>query len=184
MEIQIIHYGQTKGDIAKQAVVSFLFEKQPGVYNKFIDDLDFFNLPNPLQKSRKLYSSVYIPKLFYEAHSEEIPLMKPFSFYSYQGSITNPPCTERTIHYVASKPFKLSTTALQLFEEAIRVPDVMDSRGNVRISKQLPQNNRLIQKLNGRAVFWYDHIKYCGPDPIKKPVKPKGHYEKKINKND
>ena len=38
MEMQVIHYGQTKGDIAKQVVFSFLFEKKPGVYNKFIDE--------------------------------------------------------------------------------------------------------------------------------------------------
>ncbi len=108
--------------------------------------------------------------------------MKPFSFYTYQGSLTAPPCTQRTIHYVASKPIPLGTTALQLFEEAIRMPDLIDTRGNVIISKVLPQNNRSIQPLNGRAVFYYDHVKYCGPDPVKEKVKPKGHYEKKINK--
>ena len=110
-------------------------------------------------------------------------MMKPFSFYTYQGSLTAPPCTERTIMYIAAKPIELGTTALQLFEEALRMPDLMDTRGNVIISKVLPENNRNIQNLNGRAVFFYDHVKYCGPDQIKKPVKPKGHYEKKINKN-
>jgi len=42
LEMQIIHSGQTVGDIAKHVVLSFLFEKKPGVYNKFIDDVDFF----------------------------------------------------------------------------------------------------------------------------------------------
>jgi hypothetical protein len=35
MEMQI-HYGQSQGDIAKQVILSFLFEKAPGVYNKFL----------------------------------------------------------------------------------------------------------------------------------------------------
>ena len=108
--------------------------------------------------------------------------MVPFSFYTYQGSLTAPPCTQRTIMYVAAKPIPLGTTALKLFEEAIRMPDLMDTRGNVIISKILPQNNRNLQSLNGRAIFYYDHIKYCGEDPTKKKVKPNGHYEKKINK--
>lgn len=182
LEMEIIHYGKTKGDIAKQVVLSFLFKSKPGVYNKFIDDVDFFNLPSPVNKSKKITAPLYIPKVFYNSLDQDLPMMKPFSFYTYQGSLTAPPCTQRTIHYVASKPIPLGTTALQLFEEAIRMPDLMDTRGNVIISKVLPQNNRAVQPLNGRAVFFYDHIKYCGPDPVKKPAKPKGHYEKKINK--
>ena len=182
MEMQIVHYGKTKGDIAKQVVLSYLFKKKPGVYNKFIDDIDFFNLPSPVNKSKKINASLYIPKIFYNSIDQDMPMMVPFSFYTYQGSLTAPPCTQRTIMYVAAKPIPLGTTALRLFEEAIRMPDLMDTRGNVIISKILPQNNRNIQPLNGRAVFYYDHIKYCGPDPTKKKVKPKGHYEKKINK--
>jgi len=54
MEMQVVHYGRTKGDIAKQIVFSFLFKKSPGVYNKFIDRLDFFNLPNPTDNFRDL----------------------------------------------------------------------------------------------------------------------------------
>jgi carbonic anhydrase len=182
MEMQIIHYGKTKGDIAKQVVLSFLFKKQPGVFNKFLDDLDFFNLPDPLMRERNINTSIYIPKIFYNAADDEFPLIKPFSFYTYQGSLTNPPCTQRTVMYVASKPLPIGTTVLRLFEEAIRHPDLMDTKGNVIISKILPENNRKLQALNGRAIFYYDHIKYCGPDPIKKPVKPKGHYEKSFKK--
>jgi Eukaryotic-type carbonic anhydrase len=34
MEMQVIAYGQSKGDIAKQVVISFLFEQKPGVYRE------------------------------------------------------------------------------------------------------------------------------------------------------
>jgi carbonic anhydrase len=85
MEVQIIHYGQSKGDIAKQLSLSFLFEKRAGVYNKFLDDLDFFNLPSPINPRIDLVKDIFIPKILYEASNNEIPVMKPFSFYTYQG---------------------------------------------------------------------------------------------------
>ncbi len=182
MELQIVHYGKTKGDIAKQVVLSFLFEKQPGATNQFLDSLDFYNLPSPINKVRSLRDGLYIPKIFFTESDKETPMMKPFSFYTYQGSISYPPCTQRTINYVASQPIKIGTTALQLFEEALRVPDMMDNKGNIIQSPILPQNNRKVQPLNGRSVFFYDHVKYCGPDRIKKPAKKKGHYEKIVKK--
>lgn len=181
MELQIIHYGQTTGDLAKQVVVSVLFEKKAGAYNKFIDDLDFFNLPNPIYQRALLSTGLFVPKLFYDSSSEEIPIMKPMSFYTYQGSVSFPPCSERTINYVFSKPIPLSTTALKLFKEAIRLPDLKDSSGNIAINTHEPKSNRKTQPLNGRKIFFYDHVKYCGeyPEPPKKQeALPAGHYEK------
>ena len=83
-----------------------------------------------------------------------------------------------------SKPIYLSTTAIQLFREAIRQPDLRDSTGNIIVSNEKAENNRKTQPLNGRNVFYYDHIKYCGPDPEKtKTVESvEGHYEKINNK--
>ena len=180
--MQIIHYGKTKGDIAKQVVVSFLFEKEPGASNQFIDSLDFYNLPSPINKIRNLKEGLFINKIFYSENDKEFPMMKPYSFYTYQGSMTSPPCTQRTINYVASQPIKIGTTAFQLLQEAIRTPDLIDTKGNIIQSPNLPENNRKIQALNGRAVFFFDHIKYCGIDNIKKAGRKKGHYEKVIKK--
>jgi len=178
MEVQIIHYGQTKGDIAKQVVLSFLFEKKPGVYNKFIDDIDFFNLPNPLNKARDLINNIYIPKIFYDSESHDIAYLKPFSFYTYQGSLTQPPCTERTIMYVAAKPIPLGTTAIHLFQEALRMPDLMASNGDIVISNSLTNNNRKVQKKNGRAVYYYDAEAELCPEGGKGKKRKVGHYEK------
>jgi len=183
MEVQVIHSGKTKGDIAKQVVLSFLFEKQPGISNQFIDSLDFFNLPSPAIKSRRLSGSLFLPKIFLSEDNKDFPIMKPFSFYTYHGSLTSPPCTQRTIMYVAANPLKIGTTALHLLQEALRMPDLVDPRGNVIQSPHLPTSNRSIQSLNGRAVFYFDHLKYCGPDLTHKRLKRKGHYEKVINKN-
>jgi carbonic anhydrase len=180
MEMQVIHYGQTKGDIAKQVVLSFVFERKPGIYNKFIDDIDFFNLPNPIIKERDLQNNIFIPKVFYSADDDNLPIMRPFSFYTYQGSISFPPCTERTINYVAAQPIQLGSTALQLFQEALRIPDFVTQTGDVIVSNSIDQNYRKVQPVNGRPIFYYDHIKYCGPEPPVKIIKPSGHYEKVI----
>lgn len=179
MEMQVIHTGQTKGDIAKHVVVSFLFEKKPGVYNKFLDDVDFFNLPNPVNKERDILNNLYIPKVLYNSDSKDLPIMKPFAFYTYEGSLSAPPCTERTIHYVAAKPIPIGNIVVQLFQEATRMPDMMDAQGNVTVSTNLSANNRKVQPLNGRTVYYYNHVEYSGPEPPQRPQpQPVGHYEK------
>ena len=185
MEMQIIHYGQTKGDISKQVVLSFLFQKTPGVYNKFIDDVDFFNLPNPTFKERDITSNLYIPKVLYSSTDENLPTMKPFSFFTYQGSITFPPCTERTIHYVASEPIPIGSAPLQMMKEALETPNMMDENTNNIIVYDQDQiaNFRETQPLNGRSVFHFDHKKFCGGDvgnEFSSKGKPtsNGHYEK------
>lgn len=184
LEISIIHYGITKGDIAKQVVLSFLFEKKAGVYNQFIDDVGMFSLPNPVTKIRDIDNPLFIPKILYEFHGEnddQTILMKPFSFYTYQGSLPFPPCTERTINFVSSEPLRIGSTALQLFKEALRVPDIIERTGNsfnVRVSDKLPVSNRETQPTNGRPIFHYDHKKYCPMSPPKTDAKPIGHYEK------
>ena len=180
MEMQIIHYGQTKGDIANQVVFSFLFEKKPGVYNKFIDDIDYFNLPNPISKEREINKNLFIPRIFYSSDDNDLPILRPFSFYTYQGSIPFPPCTERTIVYVAAKPIPLGSTAIQMFQEALRVPDLQTSIGDIITSNASTENNRNVQPLLGRIVFYFDHIKYCGEDlrNSREPIKSIGHYEK------
>lgn len=183
MEMQIVHYGQTKGDIAKQVSLSFFFEKKPGVYNKFIDDIDFFSLPSPVGKrERNIESNLYIPKIFYDSEDEDIPIMNDFSFYTYDGSLTYPPCTERTIVYVAEEPIPIGSTAISLFEEAMRIPDMMSSKGNVIISDILPVNNRSVQKKNGRNVFYYKKQAEVKLKVENEIIIPPGHYEKIIKK--
>jgi len=178
MEIQIIHNGQTKGDISKQVILSFIFEKKPGVYNKFIDDIDFFTLPNRINKKKDIVNNIYIPKIFFNSESEDIAYMKPFSFYTYQGSLTQPPCTERTIVYVAAKPIPLGTTAIDLFKETLRMPDLISSLGDIVVSDEIAVNYRENQKRNGRIVYFYDADSEICENNYGEKKKKVGHYEK------
>lgn len=183
MEMHVIHYGYSQGDIAKQLVLSFLFKISPGKYNRFIDSLDFYSLPNPINNYRELYNDIYIPNVLFKSEDESIPVMTPFSFYTYEGSLTFPPCTERTTYYVHADPIELSSTAIALFKEALRKPDRIDEHGNLVIdSGASPENYRQIQATNDREIFIYDHNKYDCPTYAKKPkkIRPAGHYEKRI----
>ena len=192
MEMQIIHRGVTNGDIAKSIILSLLFKKKAGVNNKFLDKLDIFNLPSPTEPYRDISESLYIPYAFLESSQPDVQLMTPFSFYTYSGSETQPPCTERTIMYVTSKPISIGSVTIEMFKEAIKLPDIISQDGEV-VSPMFPsQNYRATQKLNGRAIFHYDHLAYCGPNATnsalgiglrdKKRRRPEeGHYEKKVS---
>ena len=186
MEMQIIHHGASAGALTKSVVLSFLFTKVPGVYNKFLDDLDFFSLPSPIKKEKKLESDLFIPKIFYNSDNEEAPIMKKFSFYTYQGSLTSPPCTQGTIHYVASDPIEIGTTALELFKEALRIPDMRDSKGNIIVSTASTDNNRRVMPLNGRNVYYFfvpkEEISELKKEYELVKKRPHGHYEKVIKK--
>jgi carbonic anhydrase len=183
MEMQIVHFGRTKGDIAKQIVLSFLFKSTPGVYNKFIDKLDFFNLPNPVDDFRELTQDFFIPSVFYSTDEDDIPTMQPFSFYTYQGSLTLPPCTERTTHFVAADPIPLSKTVITLFQEALKKPDMVNANDATDViinDEGKIENTRETQPLNGRKVYLYNHRAYGCADyvPKKRKIQPAGHYEK------
>lgn len=176
-EMQVLFYGISKGDIAKQVVLSFLFEATPGEYNKFFESIDTFNFPNAFHNEKVLTHDIFIPEVFYNLDEENNINIKKFSFFTYQGSLTFPPCTENTIMYVASKPIPLSTTTLTLLKEAVRMPDKQVNNNRIYLSDVEIENDRKIQNTNGRPVFYYNHEKYCGPE-VQKKKKEYGHYEK------
>lgn len=181
MEMQIIHYGRSVGDIAKQVVLSFVFKKTPGIYNKFMDSINFTDLPNPLDHTKFLEDNFSIFQVLYTPDEEYSDFgFKPFSFYTYEGSLTFPPCTERTTHLVAADPIPISSTVIALFQEALVKPDLIGEEIGFSDSDAINENNRDVQPLNGRIVSIYNHWKFgCGE--IKKPkVESKGHYEKRL----
>jgi len=177
LEVSILHFGISKGDIAKHATVNFLFEKYPGVENPFLEDLDYYELPSPLKKRHDIKEMVYINKINNKPEDVgDITSLQPFSFYTYQGSLTFPPCTENTITYVSSQVLRIGSTALQLFQESTRVPDMTDHKGNIILSDWRPETARKTQALNGRPVFHHVPSEEC-QRPNGDKVDP-GHYEK------
>jgi len=185
MEMQVIHYGRSKGDIANQIVLSILFKSSPGHYNKFLDKIDFFNLPNQMDNIIELQHDFFIPSVFLDSDAEDILSMEAFSFYNYEGSLTFPPCTERTTYFISADPIPLSNTVIQLFKEALNKPDIIskDEDGNIKgvvLDANVNENNREIQELNGRTVHLFDHIlNGCITyQPPRRNIKKAGHYEK------
>lgn len=187
MEMQVIHRAKSRGDYGKQLILSFLFKAKVGIYNKFIDSLDFFMIPNPYEKSKRLFEKLYIPNVLLSNEDGDTSIFKPFSFYTYQGSMTAPPCSEKVIHMVVSSPINLSPTVIEMFKEALREPDFQDAAGNIIQAKPSSLTNaRATQPLNGRSVFHYNHHNYELPEFKKQDIeeKPKsGHYEKQNNES-
>lgn len=179
MEIEIIHFGQSKGDISKQFILSLLVERSPGVYNYFIEDLDVFNLPNPLSPEVDILKNLNINKLFYSTEEEgSFFTTRDFDFYTYQGSLSAPPCTQNTIRIVGAKPIQLSSTAITLMKEAIKLPDTVDAQGNLTVNTGSVESNRDTQPINGRRVYYFDAGVKEAPKVQKPEQEEKGHYEK------
>ena len=185
MEMEITYFGKSVGDIDKQVVLSFLFKKKPGVFNAFLDDLIEFGLPNSVNTKTVIMKNLYIPKIQYDTEYKGEYVLKPFSFFTYQGSISHPPCTERTIRYVVSDPIPISGITLAQFEEALRIPN-MQIEGQEGIGGMVIndidgriENNRATQPLGERSVFFWDHTKYCdSKQEVRVAPKQEGHFEK------
>jgi carbonic anhydrase len=190
MEMQVIHYGGDQDTFNKQVILCFLFQSKPGTYNKFLDSINVYDLPNKIETKKLLQGEVFIPDIFEEINIQEEQqfspnhAMPPFSFYTYNGSLTTPPCTERTTVYVAKKPIKISSVVYGLFKEALNIPQEIDPFSHELTQKQVGQriedNTRATQNLNGRKVLFYDHELFgCGD--VQKPKKKvySDHYEKR-----
>jgi carbonic anhydrase len=190
MEMQVIHYGLTKGDIGKQFILSVLFKAKAGVINNFLCDLDIFSLPNAQTKESDITNDLFIPKVFYSfdedreeaKDSSNIKHMRPFSFYTYQGSLTSPPCAENTVVVVASEIQKVSLTSLNMFRETQTKSYLRDSNNDILLSDGVEHNNRNVQDTNGRPVFYFDCTKHCPEISKEKKSVPEGHFEKVLNK--
>ena len=180
MEMQIIHNGESQGVIGKYITLSFLFKAMPGKYNKFFDSIDTYLLPNQFENKKELVNNIFIPYVLFDSDEIDKEVVKPFSFYSYDGSITYPPCSESTKVFVVADPIGLSMTTINMFREALRRPDKFINDRLITDNK-IYDNNRSTQRLNNRLIYFYDHIRYEAPIFINsKPLKEEDyHYEKK-----
>ncbi len=119
LEIQVHHKSITKGDEAKKAVLSVLFEKKYGATNKFFEDIDLLNLPDRYNSDTTIHHSVDINDIFYTADGSVSA--NHFSYYYYHGSLTAPPCDEKVQWFVVSDPLPLGSTAIDMLRDTINV---------------------------------------------------------------
>jgi carbonic anhydrase len=177
MEIQVIHYGKTKGDIAKIVVLTFPIFLKNGYKNKFLNELSGTSgIPNivspeiPVQK-------IYIPSIFYSTEYKGDNLLKSFSFYQYEGSLSFPPCTERATYYVVKDKIYANFIQIQQFGFALKKKDIIDRVENkIFTNRWIPQSDRSLQSLNGRQIYYFDSG--CEFNDSGTTENDKGHYEK------
>ena len=114
--------------------------------NKFFSAIDVFNLPNLEQDSSNILSDFSLADLLDGKQDD-------FSFYTYEGTLTSPPCLDKTIYFVASDVQKVSTTVVRRFKEALAIKRVGFKDGDYKGKKT---NARSVQELRGRPVFFYE----------------------------
>ncbi len=117
LEVQVLYKGVTEGDFFKQAGLSFMFSGKAGASNRFFDALDMMNLPDTVRKSVEVTSNVNVQHILFE---DDHDFADPnFNYYAYQGSITNPPCSEHMTWFIAADVKKISTTQLTMFSDSL-----------------------------------------------------------------
>jgi len=189
MEVQILHYATTKGNLKKKAVLAFLFDQKAGHPNKFFDDIDTLDLPSVYNLKKELKEAVNIYDLFYDREllGKSIDY-RPFSYYMYDGSLTAPPCDEDTVMIVKAAPILISYTTLELLRDVFN-PQSLSASGigcikNMAVADQNVYDNengsfRKIQDLNKRTIYYYDG-EACEPQIERDPRE--GHYERVARK--
>jgi len=188
LEMQVLFYGRSKGSIDKQVSLSFMFVGSPQVQNKLFDKFNFYNLPNPLEPNKTLLfnGDLFIPHVLYDFNEPDSYDQRQFSFFQYDGSLSFPPCTERTTVFVASNPIRLSKIILESFKEAIKAPEENllqnDKPSTKDFSRVSETSNRTVQPLNGRVVMHFQADTLFTTQ--KAQIKEDFHYEKLKIKSD
>eukprot|EP01016_Furgasonia_blochmanni_P016213 TRINITY_DN1925_c0_g1_i8.p1 TRINITY_DN1925_c0_g1~~TRINITY_DN1925_c0_g1_i8.p1 ORF type:complete len:316 (-),score=67.89 TRINITY_DN1925_c0_g1_i8:107-1054(-) len=110
------------------AVVSVFLQKDDSATNDFMEDL-----LGDRNAGKRLLDFTKLDKL----------LTRPIVYYSYQGSMSEPPCSERVNWYVIESPMKVTSAQLNIFVNFYKDPIKFGGDGG---------NSRDIQDLNDRTV--------------------------------
>mmetsp|Transcript_43689 Transcript_43689/g.50245 ORF Transcript_43689/g.50245 Transcript_43689/m.50245 type:complete len:284 (-) Transcript_43689:136-987(-) len=126
-------------------VLGFLFESRKGkrYTNAFLEKIGLDNLPSKKDSSRKLEKALNLAKLLGDDSFEP--------YYTYQGSLTTPPCTENVVFLIKESPIVISKEQIERIRGAIMegIPE-----------GAIAGTNRLPQYVNGRRVTYVSNEKY------------------------
>ncbi|EEB13824.1 carbonic anhydrase, putative [Pediculus humanus corporis] len=126
------HYDQNPNGIV---IVAFLFEitpvDNPGFLSIIIDNLN--NVKNPK-------SSCHIQPF----SLNDIYPQFDYNYYKYEGSITQPPCSEIVTYIIQSETIAVSKRQMSRFRKLLAID-----------GKPMLNNSRPVQKLNDRTVFYF-----------------------------
>lgn len=148
LEMQMMHQQVTGGD--GMAVVVVLFNKAPNAYGALLDAIIGQHLPKtPWEEALRQ------PPL------EFAPVLGRSLFYSYEGSLTVPPCEKQVKYFVRKEPVPAAHAQLEQFRKVLQGTSAMP-RGNYR----------LLQPLTGRVALLGTSDIVTAPGVIVKPKKP------------
>ena len=160
MELHIVHEADAtqKGNTEKysHAVISILFEASSATPNKVLDT--FWSKLQSLPLSQAAHYAA--PDTMYEYNSvdgtEAIDingLLTTEEYYTFDGSLTTPPCTEGVKWYVLTIPNKMSASQLTHHNTLMDFAGLKAATptGNPLYSAVFG-NNRPLQPLNARSV--------------------------------
>lgn len=103
--------------------MSFLYRAAPGETRDVFKLFDLLNLPNPHSNINSSLKAPIHPFMFIHDDKNDVMNNKPFSYYKYMGSNTQPPCAEHVLWMVAEQPIGLSTTVISMFRDALNDPN-------------------------------------------------------------
>jgi len=140
MELHILHQKVGSTGLKDLVGVAILFYVQPdgGFPNWFLDNINWNFLPKTKGTSTALTGGVNLHKL-------DEALVKG-EYYTYQGSLTTPPCSETVQWFVMKNPLGITQAQLDIVQAVFQKnKDFANGNGN----------NRPVQATNGRTVTWY-----------------------------
>ena len=125
LEIHLVHHSETTNSYI---VMAMLVEQgEPAPAFDFLEK----HLPINVDQTKEINSNYYFGSTFHEMYGKDT-----LNIYSYEGSLTTPPCTETVLWVIVKDPTFASESQIEILQ------------------KLMPKNNyRNVQPLNGRLIY-------------------------------
>jgi len=168
MELQIIYKAVSEGDSRKKAGLAFLIKETPGAKNLFLNKMNVLNIPQGINQNINLADNNKAKDLslgdLFKFQESEIMAEKGFNYFSYIGSLTNPPCDEPLKWFVVEKPIPMGLADLETLKTSVMrsldgpkevLEDIEGWKDKDDLRKK-DGNFRQEQALNDRWIEYYN----------------------------